>query len=323
MNSIKLSGGKSVVLILVFCVLTFVITIDSHAATKRIAVLNFENNANSVLSENEKLLRLLMNKKGIDESKEREIIGRSVTDSFMVEIVKNPMFTVVERNQLESILNEQKISSSGLINKSDAAKIGKLLGVSAIIMGTINQYSLEKHKKGILGVGVNTVLAKVAVNVRIVDASTGEILFASEGKGEEENANVSVGSLYQGNSNAGETLMREATKKALAVISSTIKANASKFQDNVINGRIVYSSDTDKTFLINVGSNKGILKDQVLCVKKVVKEIIDPDSKEVLKTITENIAEIKITSIDQKTSTAICTKGSCDDIKERDIVSSN
>ena len=58
-------------------------------------------------------------------------------------------------------------------------------------------------------------------------------------------------------------------------------------------------------------------------MKKVVKEIIDPDSKEVLKTITENIAEIKITSIDQKTSTAICTKGSCDDIKERDIVSSN
>jgi len=125
MNSIKLSGGKSVVLILVFCVLTFVITIDSHAATKRIAVLNFENNANSVLSENEKLLRLLMNKKGIDESKEREIIGRSVTDSFMVEIVKNPMFTVVERNQLESILNEQKISSSGLINCLCATKIRK------------------------------------------------------------------------------------------------------------------------------------------------------------------------------------------------------
>ena len=226
MNSIKLSGGKSVVLILVFCVLTFVITIDSHAATKRIAVLNFENNANSVLSENEKLLRLLMNKKGIDESKEREIIGRSVTDSFMVEIVKNPMFTVVERNQLESILNEQKISSSGLINKSDAAKIGKLLGVSAIIMGTINQYSLEKHKKGILGVGVNTVLAKVAVNVRIVDASTGEILFASEGKGEEENANVSVGSLYQGNSNAGETLMRVSFRQGCVAENNFAKANA-------------------------------------------------------------------------------------------------
>jgi hypothetical protein len=173
-----------------------------------------------------------------------------------------------------------------------------------------------------LGVGVKSTIGKVALNIRVVDASSGEVLFATEGKGEEENANVSIGSIYRGDSSAYDSLMSEATKKALAAIITNIKTNNNKFKDNIILAKIAYCDDKDKTFLINVGSDKGITKNQILYVKKIIKEIIDQDTKEVLKTITENIAEIKVTNIEKKTATTICSLGKCEYIKERDLVSS-
>lgn len=298
---------------------------SAHAATKRIAVMTFENNATSLSSSSQAdmLIKAMLARRGVqDDSNDKERIRRSVTDTFMTEIVKDGMFTLVERNQLDKILSEQKMTTSGLLDKSDAAKLGRLLGVSAIVMGTINQYSIESHKKGILGVGVKSNIGKVAVNVRIVDATTGEILLAANGKGEEEVANVRVGSIYSGDSSIAETLMGKATQKALMEIITNIKSNSAKFKDNIISGKIAYCDSKDQTFIVNVGSDKGLTKDQTLYVKKVIKEITDTETNEVLKTICETIAEVKIKDIEAKTATAVCTKGRCGEIKEKDFVSS-
>lgn len=52
-------------------------------------------------------------------------------------------FTVVSRADINSVLNEQKLQSSGLVNEQQAASLGKLAGVQALITGTLSSSSIE------------------------------------------------------------------------------------------------------------------------------------------------------------------------------------
>ena len=46
-------------------------------------------------------------------------------------------FDVVERRELARVLKEQKLGSTGLLNKKTIAKIGEILGIDAIVTGSI------------------------------------------------------------------------------------------------------------------------------------------------------------------------------------------
>ena len=48
------------------------------------------------------------------------------------------IFTVVERTQLERVLQEQNLSNTGIVDDAQAASIGKVLGIDAIIMGSVS-----------------------------------------------------------------------------------------------------------------------------------------------------------------------------------------
>ena len=49
-------------------------------------------------------------------------------------------FKTVERSKFINIIDEQKFSASGLISESESIKIGKLLGVKAVVVGEVSQY---------------------------------------------------------------------------------------------------------------------------------------------------------------------------------------
>jgi hypothetical protein len=67
-------------------------------------------------------------------------------------------FKVIERQLLNKVISEQKLSLTGMIDQTSAQKLGKLLGVDAIASGTITD----------LG-------ESLRVNARLIDTSTGEI----------------------------------------------------------------------------------------------------------------------------------------------------
>ena len=64
---------------------------------------------------------------------------KSIPDFLKSELSKSENLVIVERRQLESVLNEQALSMTGLIDSSTAQKIGTLLGAEFVISGTINQ----------------------------------------------------------------------------------------------------------------------------------------------------------------------------------------
>lgn len=67
-------------------------------------------------------------------------VAKSLTGRLSTEIVNTGRFNVVEREKIQSILDEYKLRQSGLINDEKAvAKVGELLGVQAVLVGSVGK----------------------------------------------------------------------------------------------------------------------------------------------------------------------------------------
>lgn len=64
-------------------------------------------------------------------------LGKFIPEELTTRLFMTRRFEVLERQLLNKVLEEQNLGMSGLIDASSAAQIGKLLGVDAIVTGTI------------------------------------------------------------------------------------------------------------------------------------------------------------------------------------------
>lgn len=81
-------------------------------------------------------------------------------------------FSAVERSKVEDILNEQEFSYSGVVDPSQAAQLGKLMGAEAVLIAQASdQYDAEYESW------------EVTVSGRIVSVETGEILYTCRARG--------------------------------------------------------------------------------------------------------------------------------------------
>ncbi len=100
------------------------------------------------------------------------------------ELASNGDFKVVERQKLESVLREQDLAVSGRVAKGTAAKLGRLTGAKYLVFGTVTSYqeSTSGTGGGIsiggFSIGGKKEKAYIAVDLRVVDTTTGEIAYA-------------------------------------------------------------------------------------------------------------------------------------------------
>jgi curli biogenesis system outer membrane secretion channel CsgG len=65
-------------------------------------------------------------------------LGKYIAEQMNVDFVLNKRsFSVLDRANLKSILDEHKLTASGLVDPDNAKKLGQFAGVDALIMGTI------------------------------------------------------------------------------------------------------------------------------------------------------------------------------------------
>jgi len=118
-------------------------------------------------------------------------------------------YNLIERQQVQSVLQEQSFDLSGAVDMATAQQVGKLLGADALVMGSLtyftdtNQQTVmvdmpQEHARPIFGptgkgrvgiVGMNTwqtnnivpqtetTPAEVGISVRMVSVATGEVLW--------------------------------------------------------------------------------------------------------------------------------------------------
>ncbi len=95
-------------------------------------------------------------------------------------------YNLVERGSIESILKEQRLSLTGMVNPNQASKIGELLGVDGIVMG---RESRQKPFMGESSNGLNLVAVLMEPppsSVKLLDMQTGQVIWQFTPKKESE-----------------------------------------------------------------------------------------------------------------------------------------
>lgn len=236
----------------------------------RIAVVDFSNNVTG------------------PESSQVEAVRRAITDMFITELWKTQMFSIVERSRLEAIAREHKLAQSGLVDASTAAQLGKLLGVEAIITGSITQFTLKK-KGGVIpipqlgGIAVGESEANVTLDVRMISVETGEILLVAKETGQATRSagGIAFGGVLYGQSEE-EGILAAATRQCIEKLVKKIgamRARGGKMVYHVIRdeGKRVYIDAGEANAGATVGSYYAVyiegepiygLKGEVLGVEK-------------------------------------------------------
>ena len=111
-------------------------------------------------------------------------VGRVLTNIIGTELAARDAFTVVERRKLAAVLEEQDLAQSGRLKPGEGARIGQLTGAQYLVMGTITAFEENEKTQVSGGVFKRTKVESVstgaylAVDLRVVDTTTGEVAFA-------------------------------------------------------------------------------------------------------------------------------------------------
>ncbi len=261
-------------------------------------------------------------------------VGKGITDLLVTKLVKDGTYSVIERKALDKILAEQNFSNSDRANPASAAKLGKLLGVDAIIVGSITQFGNDtKNTKvggsggGLGGFGLGGFSHKkskaiVQIDARVVNIDTAEILVASEGKGESSRESTSMlgggsnwhgfgaGGVDFGSSDFQNTIIGEAVKAAVDQMSTGLIADAGKVEARSISVEGLVAAIDGKTIVLNIGSKTGIKVGDQLSVERVSREIKDPATGKVIRRLSSQVGTIQITDVDDISAVGNLVTGS-------------
>jgi curli biogenesis system outer membrane secretion channel CsgG len=256
-------------------------------------------------------------------------VGKGITDLLISDLVKNGTFSIIERQALDKLMAEQNFSNSQRADATSAAKLGKLLGVDAIIVGAVTQFGNETknqnvggsgggwHGYGIGGVGHSKSNANVGLTARIVNVETGEILAIAEGSGTSSRSSTSLlggggnwsgfgnGNVDFGSSNFQETIIGEATKKAVDTLTTSVVSDAAKVAIHSVMVEGLVAAVDGGQIVLNVGKKAGINVGDQLEVVRVTKEIKDPETGAVIRRLTSTVGVIKATDVDD--ASAVCS----------------
>jgi curli biogenesis system outer membrane secretion channel CsgG len=254
-------------------------------------------------------------------------IGKGISSMLIEKLVKDGQYSVIERAALDKLLAEQNFSNSDRANPTSAAKIGQLLGVDTIIIGTITQFGRDdKHtnvgaggfgsKYGLGGIGTKNSKAVVAVSARMVNVNTGEIISAVTGNGESSRGGTSLigagggyggggaGALDMGSSNFGNTILGEATHKAVDDMGAQLDASATKVPTVKLEVSGLVADVSGTTLIINVGKKAGIHVGDVLDVSRPIRVVKDPATGKIIKSIADKVGSATVTEVDDDSATA-------------------
>jgi len=260
-------------------------------------------------------------------------VGKGISDLLVTYLVKDGSYSVIERKALDKIMAEQNFSNSDRANPNSAAKIGKLLGVDAIVVGSITQFGNETKNMnlggaggalggfGLGGFGHKKSKAIVSLTARMVDVDTGEILAVAEGHGESARESTSLlggggnwhgfggGNADFGSSDFQSTIIGEAVKAAVEKTSTEVIADKDKLVARTVVVEGLVAAVDGGQIILNVGSKAGVKVGDQLNVERVSKEIKDPSTGKVIRRMATSVGVVKVTDVDDISSVATTVSG--------------
>ncbi len=252
-------------------------------------------------------------------------IGNGMTALAVKRIQEAQKYRTVERENIQSVLAEQDFGASSRVKKGTNSKVGNILGADAILLGTITVFGRDDKKTNIGGVGgkwlgpaagmklkLGEDKAVVAVSYRLIDAETSETIASGEARGESKRKSKgfdlgafgsgggAAGGVDMTSSNFAQTIIGEATMDCMDKLMADLNGSESKIPLRSIDIDTRIADINGNQVYVSSGSADGVQKCDRFVVSKIVKEIRDPVTKDLLDMQLEKVGDLVITEVRER-----------------------
>lgn len=291
------------------CLLLPQCSAQDKAKKATLAVFDFKVASNTEKAFAQVSIRTEKGEESVKGSFEIKKETSALTDKFITAIVKTNKINVVERDRMDSMMNEFKLTESGITDSKQSEKAGKVLGADYLLHGTISLFTASvKYDPIPYTERFNKIAeAQMAVDIRLVETETGKIVVA-------ETANekvlkrvvVKVSDSYDVPSAVIEELHRKVVDSlVISVVDGIYPTKVASYNDNI--------------FYLNRGKDSGVKEGDLYKIFVPGKEIRDPDTNSVIGREDREVAIVEITEIQNKLSKASLKKWKAEFGKSEDV----
>ena len=217
--------------------------------------------------------------KGIFYDKENDPIGKQAVDILSTKLASTDKFILLERQDMDKIFEELKIGGNEGYQK---------VGADYLIIGSVTEFGRKNEGEVKVFSRSKTQVVQAGVSIRLVDVSTGQIIYSEEAKGEAETTTkTSMG--------IGKSADYDATLSDKA-----ISAAISKLVENIINNcmdrpwKSYFLSYDDDGIIISGGKSQGIKIGEIFKVVERGKSVKNPQTGMMLELPGKTIGKIRI-----------------------------
>jgi len=217
--------------------------------------------------------------KGVFYDKENDPIGKQAVDILSTKLAASDKFILLERQDMDKIEEELKLAGNEGLQKvgADYLIIGSVTEFGRKNVGDVNAFSRTK-----------TQTVQAGVSIRLVDVSTGQIIYSEEAKGEAETTNQTVMGL-------GERTDYDATLSDKA-----ISAAISKLVENIINNcmekpwKSYFLTYDENGIIISGGASQGLKVGDIFQVVEKGKSVKNPQTGMMMELPGKVVGKVKI-----------------------------
>jgi curli biogenesis system outer membrane secretion channel CsgG len=240
-------------------------------------------------------------------------IGGGLAAQLVTELTNSGRFIVLERAELPNVIREEELGLLKVATPETAPHAGQVLGAQLLVRGSVTEFSQSVDGSGkqlgltlagaALGLGTNRVTGRVAIDLRLIDATTSQVI--ESGRAEAKisqrvtNADIGAGPLSFGKSSFDQTALGRATRDAIA---QAVRLIVARMESVPWTGRVVEVSDGQ--LYVNAGQDTNLKPGQRLVVSTITKELTDPATGEKLGVVERRLGEIELEVVREKFSIA-------------------
>ncbi len=240
-------------------------------------------------------------------------IGGGLAAQLATELMRTGRFIVLERAELASVLREQEMGLTKILNPETAPPAGRVTGAQFLIRGAVTEFEERKGGGGLrLGfargpfggaLGGSSASGVVGIDLRVIDTTTGQVVHSFRAAAETSQGGLTADFGYKGFAIGGDqfekTVLGQATRQAIAqAVQQILQAT----EPVPWSGQVVEVNDTQA--ILNAGANEDLRPGDVLTVSGVVKELTDPATGEVLAKVEDVKGQVVVEQVHPKYSVA-------------------
>jgi curli biogenesis system outer membrane secretion channel CsgG len=278
--------------------------VSAPAAKKRVAVLNFEDDSGGSAAASQAF--------GADAAD----VGKGISARIIEKLIAGGKYTVVDRSAVKALLEEQNGVREGEDAYSAAARIGRMLGLDAMIIGALTRFgpAAAPNKSGghLPGMSTRKSKAYVEITARVLDMTTGQLIGGFTATGESIGTGDVMHIKGPGSlSSAPEilsgafanSLLDEATRNAVEKIAEQLDSFAEKIPtlELEIDGLVAEVAGNSVT--LNVGRKTGVRVGDKLAIVREIRAVNDAPTDQ--GTVVEHIGEATVTEVADVYATAM------------------